>query len=161
MAYDASKYRQGYSVGVGGVVLCEDKALLIRRALGSNVGDWAIPSGFVEPHETIDVAVRREVQEEAGVQAEIEGLIAVRNRLTGVENNAYFIFLLRATGTKTQADGFEVDQARFFTLDEVLALPRLQPLSRLVVTQALQGEVHVLTFRAHPRFPPGEYVTYA
>lgn len=161
MAYDESKYRTGYSIGVGGVVLCGHKVLLVRRALGGRIGDWAIPGGFIEKDETIDVAVQREVLEEAGVKAEIEGLIAARSRITDVENSAYFIFLLRTTEEKAQADGFEVDQARFFTLAEVKALPRLQALSRLVVTQALQGEATVLTFHTHPQLLPEEYVIYA
>jgi len=161
MAFDESKYRRGYSIGVGGVVLCGDKALLVRRALGGYVGAWAIPGGFIERDETIDVAVRREVFEEAGVKAEIEGLIAVRSRTTDDENSAYFIFLLRTADEEARADGFEVDQARFFTLTEVQALPRLQALSRLAVTQALRGEATVLTFHAHPEIPPEEYVIYA
>jgi len=161
MAYDESKYRRGYSIGVGGVVLCGHKALLVRRALGGHVGAWAIPGGFIERDETIDVAVQREVFEEAGVKAEIEGLIAVRSRVTDTENSAYFIFLLRTTEDKAQADGFEVDEARFFTMAEVQALPQLQALSRLVVTQALQGGATLLTFHTHPQIPPEEYVIYA
>ena len=161
MAFDESEYRRGYSIGVGGVVLCGSKALLVRRALGGHVGAWAIPGGFIEQGETIDVAVQREVLEEAGVEAEIVGLIAVRSRITDTENSAYFIFLLRTTDGKVQADGFEVDEARFFTLAEVQALPRLQALSRLVVTQALRGEAAVLTFHTHPEIPPEEYVIYA
>jgi 8-oxo-dGTP diphosphatase len=161
MAYDESKYHRGYSIGVGGVVLCGHKALLVRRALGGHVGAWAIPGGFIERDETIDVAVQREVFEEAGVKAGIEGLIAVRSRVTDTENSAYFIFLLRTTEDKAQADGFEVDEARFFTLAEVQALPQLQALSRLVVTQALQCEATVLTFHPHPQIPPEEYVIYA
>lgn len=161
MAFDESEYRKGYSIGVGGVVLCGNKALLVRRALGGHVGAWAIPGGFIEKGETIDVAVQREVFEEAGVKAQMEGLIAVRSRVTDVENSAYFIFLLRTTDERAQADGFEVDEARFFTLAEVQALPRLQALSRLVVTQALQGEATVLTFHTHPEISPEEYVIYA
>jgi len=161
MVYDESKYRRGYSIGVGGVVLCGHKALLVRRALGGHVGAWAIPGGFIERDETIDVAVQREIFEEAGVKAEIEGLIAVRSRVTDTENSAYFIFLLRTTDERAQADGFEVDEARFFTLAEVQALPRLQALSQLVVTQALQGEATVFTFHTHPQIPPEEYVIYA
>jgi ADP-ribose pyrophosphatase YjhB (NUDIX family) len=161
MTYDESRYRKGYSIGVGGVVLCGKKALLVRRALGSNIDDWAIPGGFVEHNETIDVAVRREVFEEAGVRAEIEGLIAARSRVSDAENSAYFIFLLRASDESTQADGFEVAGARFFTLDEVQALPQLQALTRLVVTRALRGEASVLKFHTHPQFSPDEYVIYA
>ena len=87
---------KSYSIGVGGVVLCNDKVLLVRRKKGSRAGEWAIPGGFVEYGETIDVAVKREVLEETGIEAKVQGLVAVRNRVikSGLENSAYFIFQL-------------------------------------------------------------------
>ncbi len=162
MAFDESQYRRGYSVGVGGVVLWEDKVLLVQRALGERRGDWAIPGGFVERGETADVAVRREVLEEAGVVAQVEGLMAARSRVigAGVENSAYLVFLLRATHPRAQPDGFEVTAARFFTLDELQALSPLQGLSRIVATRALQGRAHVLKLQPHPEFSPDDYILY-
>ena len=161
MLYDESKYRKGYSIGVGGVVLCDNKVLLIQRALGNNIGDWAIPGGFVEHNETIDIAVKREVFEETGARAEVEGLIAMRSSVTEAENSAYFIFLLRASDEFARADGFEVAGARFFALPEVEALQRLQALSRLIVIKALQGKASLLTFHSHPKRSPDEYIIYA
>jgi 8-oxo-dGTP diphosphatase len=162
MAFDESQYRRGYSVGVGGVVLCEDKVLLVQRALGERRGDWAIPGGFVERGETADVAARREVLEEAGVVAEVEGLMAARSRVigSGVENSAYLVFLLRASSQQAQPDEFEVTAARFFTLDEVQVLSPLQGLSRIVVTRALQGRVRVLKLLPHPKFSLDDYILY-
>ncbi len=161
MSFDDSKYRNGYSVGVGGVVLCGEKVLLARRALGGAIGDWTIPGGFVERHETIDVAVQREVFEETGVKAEVEGLITVRNRVTQDENSAYFIFLLRTQNETVKVDGFEIDQAVFFTFSEVQTLERLQPLSRLIVTKVLQGQIQLLTFHQHPKYTRDEYLIFA
>src|SRR5947209_7985265 len=97
MAFDIATYKQGYSLGVGGVVIKKNKVLLVRRLQTDHNGPWAIPGGYVEQNETIDIAVQREILEEAGVNAEIKGLIAIRNRLHKDENNVYFIFLL---GTK-------------------------------------------------------------
>ncbi len=107
-------YRSGYSIGVGGVVLCGDKALLVRAATGRRRGEWMIPGGFVGAGETIDAAVRREVMEETGVEAEVEGVIAARNRVMAGENSAYFIFQLRASSEEARPDEVEVDRARFF-----------------------------------------------
>jgi len=160
MAFDESKYRTGYALGVGGVVLCGEKVLLARRALG-NAGDWALPGGYVERDEPIDVAVQREVFEETGVQAEVESLIAVRNRVEPESNGAYFIFLLRTENENVKVDGFEIARAGFFTLAELQELPTLQPLSRLIVTRVLQGQTKVLQFHAHPKYSRNEYVIYA
>lgn len=161
MTYDESRYCKGYSIGVGGVVLCGEKVLLTRRAQGDDRGDWAIPGGFVEHDETIDAAVQREVLEETGVKGELKGLIAVRSRVTNSENSAYLIFLLRADTEEAQADGSEIDEARYFTLVEVQALPRLQILSKFVATQVLERKTKALVFYAHPEFQPGEYTIFA
>ena len=160
MTFDSTPYRTGYSIGVGAVVVCGERVLLVHVALGSDKDQWAIPGGFVERGETVDVAAQREVFEEAGVQAEVRGLIAARSRVMAEENSAYFIFLLAAPYAETVPDGVEIDEARYFTLDEAQALPDLNPLSRLIITHALQGKTHVLTSQLHPTIPAGEYVLF-
>ena len=158
--FDITKYRSGYSIGVGGVVLCGDKVLLVQSAFGSRRGEWSIPGGFVEPEETIDVAIKREIREEAKVQAEIQGLIATRNRVSENENSAYFIFLLHADSEDAHPDGTEVEKAQYFTISEALALPSLNALSRLIITKVLKKEFNLLTFEAHPTIFSKEYVFY-
>jgi ADP-ribose pyrophosphatase YjhB (NUDIX family) len=45
------------------------KLLLIRRAGHPYIGHWALPGGFVRPHETTEQAARRELQEETGLDS--------------------------------------------------------------------------------------------
>ncbi len=160
MDSEASLYLRGYSIGVGGVVVSGDKVLLVRSALDATSDEWMIPGGFVERDETIETAVCREVQEETGVRAEVDGLIAVRSRVSKRENSAYFVFLMRASGEETHPDGVEVAEARYFTLAELSELPRLRVLSRMVATRVLEGAANRLTFHAHPDFPAQEFMLY-
>ena len=160
MTFESAQYRTGYSLGVGAVVVYGERVLLVHVALGSDKDQWAIPGGFVERGETVDVAAQREVFEEAGVHADVRGLIAARSRVLADENSAYFIFLLAAPHAETSPDGVEIDEARYFTLDEARALPDLNPLSRLVITHALQGKTHLLTSQPHPTIPASEYVLF-
>jgi ADP-ribose pyrophosphatase YjhB (NUDIX family) len=160
MSKRGEKYRKGYSIGVGAVVLYANRALLIQRASGRNVGDWMIPGGFIEAHETIDVAVVRELKEETGITAEVEGLIGVRNQVYDAENSAYFIFLLQASDDRIQKDDLEVADAGFFALGEVEALSQLQPLSRKIVTKALKGEVSLLKYYGHPKHSRARWVSF-
>lgn len=44
------------------------KVLLIRRKLAPFEGCWALPGGFVRQEESLDAAVRRELQEETGIR---------------------------------------------------------------------------------------------
>ena len=46
----------------------QHKVLLIRRKHPPFEGRWAIPGGFVDPHESLEAAARRELLEETGIE---------------------------------------------------------------------------------------------
>ncbi|AKX93353.1 NUDIX hydrolase [Moorella thermoacetica] len=54
-------------VGVGAVVVREEKLLLVRRGKPPSPGLWSLPGGAQETGETLPRAVEREVYEECGL----------------------------------------------------------------------------------------------
>jgi 8-oxo-dGTP diphosphatase len=54
------------------------QVLLVRESYGLKL--WGLPGGRVEPGESISSAAMREIGEETGLQAQIEGLLSVRDR---------------------------------------------------------------------------------
>jgi ADP-ribose pyrophosphatase YjhB (NUDIX family) len=66
-------------LAVSGLVQDErDRALLVReRERG-----WELPGGCVEPGETLEQALRRELREESGCEVEVGPLVGVYSRLT-------------------------------------------------------------------------------
>jgi len=56
-------------VGIGVVLLKPDAVLLVRRAKPPSFGQWALPGGAQELGETAEAAARRELLEEAGLEA--------------------------------------------------------------------------------------------
>ena len=68
-------------VGVGGVVVHEERALLIRRASPPLQGEWSIPGGMLELAETLEQGVVRELAEETGLEVKVVELIEVFERI--------------------------------------------------------------------------------
>jgi len=68
-------------VGVGGVVVHEGRALLIRRGSAPLKGEWSIPGGLLEVGETLEQGVVRELAEETGLDVQVIELIEVFERI--------------------------------------------------------------------------------
>lgn len=70
-ASDASRYERP-SVTVDAVILTVREGrlevLLVKRGHWPDEGKWALPGGFVNPNEPLDVAAARELQEETGLR---------------------------------------------------------------------------------------------
>jgi len=68
-------------VGVGGVVIANGRALLIRRGGPPLEGQWSIPGGMLEVGEPLIEGVRRELLEETGIDVRVSELIEVFERI--------------------------------------------------------------------------------
>ncbi|MEF8719282.1 MAG: NUDIX domain-containing protein [Candidatus Accumulibacter necessarius] len=74
-------------VGVGAVIVNDERILLLLRKKAPEQGCWSIPGGGVEYGETIESAILREIDEELGIKGEIISLLRVTNHIG--ENNAF------------------------------------------------------------------------
>jgi 8-oxo-dGTP diphosphatase len=68
-------------VGVGAVMVHDGRVLLIRRGKEPLRGRWVVPGGTVEPGETLEEALVREVQEETGLTVRLGEVILVFDRI--------------------------------------------------------------------------------
>ena len=75
------EYPERPLVGVGGVVVAGGRALLIRRGGPPLAGQWSIPGGMLELGKSIEEGVRRELQEETGIEVRVRELIEVVERI--------------------------------------------------------------------------------
>jgi 8-oxo-dGTP diphosphatase len=75
------EYPQAPVVGVGGVVIHEGRALLIKRGSEPLKDQWSIPGGTLELGESIQEGVRRELLEETGIEVRVGELIEVFDRI--------------------------------------------------------------------------------
>jgi 8-oxo-dGTP diphosphatase len=75
------EYPERPIVGVGGVLIEDGKALLIRRGSEPLLGQWSIPGGTLELGETLREGVAREMAEETGIIVRVLDLIEVFERI--------------------------------------------------------------------------------
>lgn len=139
------RYNTGYNIGVGGAVVSNQRLLFVRRASRHGRGNWQLPGGFIEPNETIEQAVVREVQEETGVTAEVEAVLGLRSRYDpGSGNGIYVILLLSPVSGEPIADGHEVDHAGYFTLEQIRELNPLPPVNWEIAQRVLSPDRRLL-----------------
>lgn len=90
----ARDYPPGPVVGVGAVVVAEDRALIVRRAHEPRQGEWSLPGGRVELGETLLDAVRREIREETGLDVEVGPIVEVFDRIHLVDDRVRYHFVI-------------------------------------------------------------------
>ncbi len=139
------RYNRGYNLGVGGAVVRDNRLLLVRRASRRGRGNWQVPGGFVEPDETIEQAVVREVREEAGVTGEVQGVIGLRNRCDpDIGNSLYIVLLMTPLRGEPTPDMEEVDRAEYLTLEQIERLEQAPAINREIASRALSQEKRLL-----------------
>jgi NAD+ diphosphatase len=96
----------------------EDRALLGRQ-LHWPKGRFSTLAGFVEPGESVEQAVVREVFEEVGIA--IGETEYVASQPWPFPSSLMLGFVARATSTELRVDGEEIDEARWFSRDDLRA----------------------------------------
>jgi ADP-ribose pyrophosphatase YjhB (NUDIX family) len=68
-------------VGVGAVILCDGKIVLVKRRHEPLAGQWSLPGGTLELGETLEAGVAREMLEETGLVVDVGPVIEVFDRI--------------------------------------------------------------------------------
>ena len=109
---------------VGAIVLDDARRiLLIKRGQAPALGLWSIPGGRVDPGESHEVAVVRELLEETGLVGEVVREVGAVHR-DAPSGGTYEIrdFLLSVDGGVLRA-GTDADDAGWFTRADLDDLP--------------------------------------
>lgn len=111
------------------LIVTGEKLLLV-----SNTGDyWYTPGGRLEPGESLEQCLVREVFEETGLQIEVDNLIHVAEFIE-IEQSRHKIecyFVARAIGDTAKIDWQDqdgpVEHRRLFTLEEIRSASNVFP----------------------------------
>lgn len=114
------------AAGVAAVVFDGKGRVLLGKRADNDL--WGLPSGHVEPAETVEEAAIREVSEETGLEVEVEWLVGVYSDPYS-QTFAYpdgevvhFVtscFRCRVASGAARADGVEASEVAFFATDDL------------------------------------------
>ncbi|NHN30606.1 NUDIX hydrolase [Paenibacillus agricola] len=141
-----------YSIGVGALVIKDDKVLLVRRAQEPGKGNWTNPGGYIEQLEPIEQTVVREVLEESGVETRVKGIIALRDQPRSSVHNLYVAFEMDYISGEPIPDGVEVDAAGFYSLEDMQTM-KVASFTQWLIDAALNGKGAGLMHDREPIVP--------
>jgi 8-oxo-dGTP diphosphatase len=96
----------------------QKRILMVKEAKPECFGLWNQPAGHVDPDESIEEALLREIQEETGyVHLRIDGVLRIYYFLE--ENMLRMIFKVSVLDGETVPLADDVQEARWFTRDEI------------------------------------------
>ena len=98
-------------------VACDKRLLWVQRALQPKRGQWAIPGGFLESHETLAEGAARELYEEAGVSIPAAQLQLYMTGSITFVNQVYVAFRASVDSTECHP-GVESLRCNFFSRQE-------------------------------------------
>jgi len=109
---------------VAGIIEFPDnKILLVKRKTVVFKGYWALPGGKVDPGETVEQSVLREIKEETGLEVKIVKKIGEYHEIgvqDGIEYDYYpACFLVKPAGGKIRRQKNEIELIRLFEPKEI------------------------------------------
>ena len=133
-------------VCVGGLVRRVDSVLLVRQSPGHSLeGQWTMPWGRLHDGESPSVAVLREIREESGIAARIEGLLGFQELPEPWLGMLGILFLCEHVTGRPAPDQRETDRARYFRADQLDTIAdSMEPLSAWLARRVLAGESALL-----------------
>jgi NAD+ diphosphatase len=113
------------------VAVTRNDRLLLARNKNFRSGMFSVLAGFVDPGETIEQAVLREVREEAGI--EVGDLRYVTSQPWPFPNSLMLGFRAVHRSGEIVVDGREIAEAGWFARDALPDIPRIGSISRELI----------------------------
>ncbi|MCL1472099.1 8-oxo-dGTP diphosphatase MutT [Argonema antarcticum] len=105
---------------IGVAVIWNDRGEILidkRRQDGLMGGLWEFPGGKIEPGETVEECIKREIWEELGIEIEVGSRLIVINHIYSLFAVTLTVHECRHTNGEPQP--LECDEIRWVTLDEL------------------------------------------
>lgn len=140
-AWDDGMIEPSHSVGVLGFAECDGRVLLVRSTYSKR---WQLPGGFVNPEERLEDALRREFNEELGVDVSVGSAVGLYVRLW--DDNLVIVFRVTVSVEELRPDPEEIEAVGWFSEDDV-PIPSSPRTLRMIRDARRGNSLGVVTFR--------------
>jgi NAD+ diphosphatase len=121
------------------IILNDDgRALLAHNKKFAN-GVYSLVAGFNEAGESLEATVAREIREEVGL--EVKDIRYIASQPWPFPNSLMLGFTARYAGGEIHPDGIEIEDAKWFTRDNLPKLPGNGSVSRYLINGWLDGRL--------------------
>ncbi len=105
---------------VGGIIIQDEKILLVQEAQKICYKQWNFPAGRLDAGETLAAGAARETEEETGFAVEPESLALIHSPTN--HELLFFLFNMKILSGEIKFDKSEILDVRWVPLDEVKKL---------------------------------------
>lgn len=121
-------------VGIGVIIIKDNKVLLGKRKNAHGEGDWAFPGGHLELNEAWEDCVRREIKEEVDIEIKNIKFGAVTNDIFTKESRHYITIFMLTDYDSGEVKTMEPEKCEYWEWFEwdKLPSPRFIPLQNLL-----------------------------
>ncbi len=109
----------------------KDDKILLAHAKHFKDGMYSLIAGFVEPGETLEEAVQREITEEVGIK--VRNIKYFSSQPWPFPNSMMLGFTAEYESGDIKADGVEIADARWFAADNLPGLPPEMSIARKII----------------------------
>jgi 8-oxo-dGTP diphosphatase len=118
-------------LGVGGVLIRDGRALVNKAFYRPK---YTVPSGYVDPGESVEVALAREFCEETAVRVRVGPLLMTRHKvLSPEESDLYLAYAVEWIEGTPSAEPPEIEAFREVPVAEAVDAPWISELSRRAI----------------------------
>lgn len=131
------------TLGVGCLLIENDKVLLVKPNYGKAKNHWIMPGGFIENGEPLDKAALRELKEETGQYGEIISPFCVRYRLE--PSDVYWVLRVQRLGEMpllVQTE--ELNDVQFLPIDFAIKSTEVRPMTRFFIECSLSKNPKII-----------------
>ena len=105
---------------VGGIIEKDGKYLLVQEAKKKCHKKWSLPAGHLEFNETLEQGAIREIKEETGCDAELNGVCYIANRILEDDLLVMIIFNAKIVNESIKFNESEILDVQWLKYEDIV-----------------------------------------